>query len=345
MDPQRAPGPLLPGAKELHEGLKRAIFEGRFEALLLFDIDGFHQTNLDRGTETGDQILALIGASILERGWRGYRIGGDEFGLILRGGGETFDGEDFRVGVSLLIREKTGLQVTISGGGVRNPGKDFGLDPRMEEVLFSVASQLLIQSKKQGRNQILWLPDEPVDSADITKITVAFYKELARINTALARQLEVESRTDFLTGLYNRRGFEDIFRRLAEASRRNNNPMALIYLDSDTLKQINDAKGHDAGDRFIMDMSMVLSDVVRGSDFISRWGADEFAVIVDNTTRQKALALAKRIHRAIADRTEGTVSIGVYCGVPQSTEEAVKKADEAMYKVKRSGKNGIGLAE
>jgi len=157
--------------------------------------------------------------------------------------------------------------------------------------------------------------------------------------------MEVESKTDFLTGLYNRRGFEDIFRRLSEASRRNNNPIALIYMDSDTLKQINDAKGHDAGDRFIVDMSTVLSDVVRGSDFISRWGADEFAVIVDNTTEQKALALAKRIHRAIADRTEGTVSVGFYCGVPRSTEEAVQKADEAMYRVKRSGKNGIELAE
>jgi diguanylate cyclase (GGDEF)-like protein len=345
MDPQRVLWPPLPGAKELHEGLKKAIFEDRFEALLLFDIDGFHQINLDRGVETGDQILALIGAMIQERGWRGHRIGGDEFGLILRGEGEAFDGEDFRVGVSLLIREKTGLQVTLSGGGIRNPGEDFGLDPRMEEVLFSVAHQLLIQSKKQGRNQIIWLPDEPADSVDIAKITAAFYKELARINAALARQMEVESRTDFLTGLYNRRGFEDIFGRLAEASRRKGNPIALIYLDSDTLKQINDTKGHDAGDRFIMDISMVLSDVVRGSDFISRWGADEFAVIVDNTTKQKALALSKRIHRAIADRTEGTVSIGVYCGVPRSTEEAVKKADEAMYKVKRSGKNGIELAK
>lgn len=345
MDPQRAPWPPLPGAKELHEGLKKAIFEDCFEALLLFDIDGFHQINVTRGIETGDQILALIGASILERGWRGYRIGGDEFGLILRDREETFDGEGFRGGISLLIREKTGLQVTISGGGIRHPGKDFGLDPRTEELLFSTARQLLLQSKKQGRDRILWLPDEPVDSGDIMKIMVTFYKELARINVALAKQMEVESRTDFLTGLYNRRGFEDIFRRLAEASRRNNNLIALLYMDSDTLKQINDSKGHDAGDRFIIDISRVLGDVVRGSDFVSRWGSDEFAVIMNHTTQEKALALARRIRRAISDRTEGTMSIGVYCGVPQNTEEAVKKADEALYAVKRRGKDGIELAE
>lgn len=333
----------LPGAKELHEGLKRAIFEDHFAALFLFDLDGFQQINTTKGKAIGDQIIALIEASISERGWKGYRIGGDEFGLILRD--ETFDGEDFRSGISLLIREKTGLQVTFSGGGIRHPGKDFGLDHRTAEMLFSTASQLLLQSKKKGRDQILWLPDEPVDSGDTMKIMGTFYKELARINVALAKQMEIESRTDFLTGLYNRRGFEDIFRRLAEASRRNNNPMALLYMDSDTLKQINDTKGHDAGDRFIIDISRVLGDVVRGSDFVSRWGADEFAVIVDHTTQEKALALARRIHRAISDRTEGTMSIGVYCGVPQSTEEAVKKADEALYRVKHRGKDGIELAE
>lgn len=338
-------GTPLPGAKELHEGLKKALFEDRFEALLLFDIDGFQQINTASGTETGDQILELIGASILKRGWKGYRIGGDEFGLILRGGEGPFDGEDFRTGVSLLIREATDLQVTISGGGIKRPGKDFGLDPRTEEILFSTARQLLLQSKKRGRNQILWLPEEPAGSVDILKIMIAFYRELARVNAALAKQMEVESRTDFLTGLYNRRGFEDIFGRLAEASRRKDNPIALIYVDSDTLKQINDTKGHDAGDRFIIDISRVLGDVVRGSDFISRWGADEFAVIMNNTTQEKALALARRIRRAIADRTEGTVSIGVYCGVPRSTEEAVKKADQALYRVKWRGKNDIELAE
>lgn len=345
MDQKKIPITPLPGAKELHEGLKKALFEDRFEALLLFDVDNFQQINTTKGVETGDQIIALIESLISEKGWKGYRIGGDEFGLILRGGEGFFEGEDFRIGISLLIREKTGLQVTISGGGIKHPGKDFGLDLRTEEILFSTARQLLLQSKKQGRDQVLWLPDGPVDSADTMKIVVTFYKELARINVALAKQMEIESRTDFLTGLYNRRGFEDIFRRLTEASRRNHNPIALLYMDSDTLKQINDSKGHDAGDRFIIDISRVLGDVVRGSDFVSRWGSDEFAVIMDNPTKEKALALARRIHRAIADRTEGTVSIGVYCGVPQSTEEAVKKADQALYKVKRRGKDGIELAE
>ena len=66
--------------------------------------------------------------------------------------------------------------------------------------------------------------------------------------------MTLESRTDFLTGLYNRRGFEAVFTRMVRRSNRNGNPLALYYIDSDSLKAINDNKGHDAGDRFIVDL-------------------------------------------------------------------------------------------
>lgn len=341
----------LPGANALHEDLKRAISGGHFGWFVLFDVDEFQQINATEGRQMGDRILSLIRDFVSENGWKGYRIGGDEFGLIVNRDVAFSDGEDLRVGVSLQIREKLGLQATISGGGIRRPEADLELDSRMESTLFSTTRQLLIHAKKQGRNRIAWLPSEPVDSIDVMKIMVHFYQDLARANAArarehvaLAEEMKVESRTDFMTGLYNRRGFEDIFQRLALASRRNNNPIALIYLDSDTLKEINDTKGHDAGDRFIIDISRVLSDVVRGSDFVFRWAGDEFAVVMDHATQEKALALAGRIHQAIIDRTEGTVSLGVYCGVPENVETAVKRADEAMYRVKQRGKNGIEIA-
>jgi len=334
----------LPGAKMLHEYLKETMINGDFGAILLFDIDDFHHINVEQGTEKGDRIIALIEEYIRTRGWTGYRIGGDEFGLILEGEEEDFDGEEFRVGLNLLLREQAGLQVTISGGGVQHPGSEFNLDPRMDEIVFSTAHQLLTKAKQQGRNQILWLPHEPVGSIDLMGVTVRFYEELARVNAALARELEIESRIDFLTGLANRRGFEDVFMRVTEAAQRNSNPLALIYMDSDSLKKINDSQGHDAGDRFIMDIAGVLNQVVRGSDFISRWGADEFAVLIDNATEEKALSLADRIHQAINSRTEGTVSIGVYCGVPAAAEDAIQKADRALYRAKERGKNRVEFA-
>lgn len=334
----------LPGAKELHGNLREVIEERRFEALLLFDVDGFQQLNAERGEVTGDRIISLIEAFISSKGWQGYRIGGDEFGLILTRSESPFDSEGFREGIGLFLTTQTNLHVTISGGGVRDLGEGLCVDPRAAEILISTAHHLLTRAKQQGRNQIVYLPHEPVDALDTLKTMVRFYTELARINASFAKEMEVESRIDFLTGLYNRRGFEDISRKLTEASRRNDNPLALLYIDSDSLKRINDTRGHEAGDRFIIDMARILNEVVRGSDFTFRWGADEFAVLIDHATQDKAVALANRIRQAIESRTEGTVSIGIYCGVPESIDAAVNLADQALYRAKEAGKNRIEVA-
>ena len=334
----------LPGAKKLHEYLKKATIDGSFGAILLFDIDDFHQFNVDRGVEEGDRVIGLIEKYINAKEWTGYRIGGDEFGLVIEEPKDSFDDEEFRVGLNLFLKEQTGFQTTISGGGVWHPGDDFCLDPRMDDILFSTALALLIKAKQRGRNQILWLPRGTADSSDVMRIMVRFYEDLARISASLARELEIESRIDFLTGLGNRRGFEDVFQRMIEGAQRNDNPLALIYMDSDSLKQINDSRGHDAGDRFIVDIARVLNQVVRGSDFISRWGADEFAVLMDNASPEKAAALANRLHHAIETRTEGTMSIGVYCGIPTSSEEAIQQADQALYRAKNRGKNRVEFA-
>ena len=336
--------PGLPGARKLHEYLKETMIDGCFGALLLFDIDEFHQVNLEKGTKAEDKVIALVEEYIRSSGWMGYRIDGNEFGLVIEDTRDAFEDEKFRVGLNLFLSEEIGFQVTISGGGLRHPGEDFSIDPRMDEILFSTAQQLLIKAKQQGRNQILWLPREPVDSIDIMGIMVRFYEELARVNSSLIRELVIESRIDFLTGLANRRGFEDVFGRMTEAAQRSNNPLGLIYMDSDSLKGINDSHGHDAGDRFIADVARVLNEEVRGSDFISRWGSDEFAVLMDDVSREKAQVLADRILHAIEARTEGTVSVGVFCGVPTSSEEAIQKADRALYMAKEKGKNRVEFA-
>ena len=98
-------------------------------------------------------------------------------------------------------------------------------------------------------------------------------------------------------------------------------------------------------DRFIVDLARVLSDLLRGNDLVSRWGADEFAAVIEDTTREKALSIAERLRQAIAERTEGTMSIAMFYGVPGSPEDALKKADEALYRIKARGKNGIEMVE
>ena len=335
----------LPGAKDLLESLKEALIEDRFAGILFFDVDDFHQINQTKGDDTGDRIIALIIDFLSEERWKAYRTGGDEFGLIFENEVEVAEMENIRTALALLIRQRLGLEVTISAGAIRTPGQDYRFGPATAPLLYSTVRQLLFESKKQGRNRLVWLPENAEGSRDLIEITLGFYKELANINNALARKMEIESRTDILTGLYNRRGFEDAILRSVESSTRNNSPLALIYMDSDTLKEINDSRGHDSGDRFIVDIAEVLRHAVRGSDFISRWAGDEFAVIMDHTTREKAMALAERIRQAVANGTQGTISIGVYCGVPSSVQEVVRQADQALYKAKEGGKNKTELAE
>ena len=333
------------GAMEVHEELKETLRQRTFAALVLLDIDDFHALNEARGEAAGDRAIALIEESIAAQGWSAYRIGGDLFGLVLKHNDVPFDSERLKIDVEARIEQETALALTFSGGGVQTPGEDFGSHPRMEEVYFSVAQQLLAVAKERGPGHLLWLPHEPEEASELTPYVIHFYRELAKINSAIARELEIESRIDFLTGLSNRRGFEDTFRRMADAARRRDSPLGLLYMDSDSLKKLNDSKGHDAGDRFIIDTSTILNDVVRSSDFVSRWGADEFAVLIDDTTPEKATTLAQRIQQAIQTRTEGTISIGVYCGIPENTEDPVHLADHALYWAKAASKNRTELAQ
>ena len=127
---------------------------------------------------------------------------------------------------------------------------------------------------------------------------------------------------------------------LAELLRDGTLDTVLIF-DIDQMHRLNVELGHKTGDRFIVDLASILRSSVRGSDHVFRWGADELTVVLEHTDARRALSLAERIRQAVADRTEGTVSIGIYAGVPPSPEAAVRVADQAMYAAKGQGKNRI----
>ncbi len=334
---------VMPGA-QFREQLKEEMIAGTFKALLLFDIDELRRVNVQAGFEVGDKILALAERFFEGKGWKGFRTGGDEFGVIITTSGPGFNSEAFHGEIVKFLTDNVGFKVRISGGGLQHPGADYGIFPEMDDLMVSTAHQLLIKAKHLGRNRVVWLPHDSVESTELMALTVRFYKELARVNASVGRQMEMESRIDFLTGLYNRRGFEDLFHTMIQVSQRHMRPMALLYMDSDSLKTTNDTRGHDAGDQFIRTIASILKEVVRGSDFISRWAGDEFAVIVEPASDEQALALGERIRVAVEEGTDGTLSIGIFCGIPDSTEAAVTAADQALYRAKEKGKNRVELA-
>ncbi|MDX9700834.1 MAG: bacteriohemerythrin [Rhodocyclaceae bacterium] len=168
--------------------------------------------------------------------------------------------------------------------------------------------------------------------------------ELAEAN----RQLEELSLTDVLTGLPNRR---HAMRRLSLEWADSHQPLALMMIDADGFKQINDTQGHDAGDEVLRILSQTLRDAVRNDDLVCRLGGDEFLVICPNTPLKGALHLAGLVlARVRALRVPagngawvGSVSIGVGAHTQdmQSLDELIKLSDEGVYRAKREGRNRV----
>ena len=322
----------LPDASDLKRALVDILYRRQFGALLILGIDPLNRT-------PGDNVLKVLNSTIISTP-ESFRITDDKFAVL-------FDADDARVhnippSLPVVIADQTGHRV--SCGGIKISSEDYGLHPQMSEIIFSTAQCVLARAQQHATPHVVWLTDKSTEDA-LSDISLNFFREIARINAALVQRMTLESRTDFLTGLYNRRGFEAVFTRMVRRANRNGKPLALYYIDSDSLKAINDSKGHDAGDRFIADLAQVLNDMLRGSDLLSRLAGDEFAAVVENTPRARAYAIARRLNRAVDERTEGTISIGVYHGVPESTEDALRKADTALYRVKNRGKNDIELAD
>jgi diguanylate cyclase (GGDEF)-like protein len=180
---------------------------------------------------------------------------------------------------------------------------------------------------------------------------------------AVQRKLEEQSITDGLTGLKNRRFFDERLLEEFGRAQRYSDPVSLIMLDLDHFKRVNDRYGHQAGDLVLRESADLLRGSLRDPDIPARYGGEEFAVILPKTHVQGALAVAERIWRAIGEKTfrhalgEGpgasppvdlrvTVSIGVAFFPSKditSAELLVKFADEALYQAKRTGRNSICL--
>ncbi len=157
--------------------------------------------------------------------------------------------------------------------------------------------------------------------------------------------------TDGLTGLYNRRYFEEYLKKEITRANRQNQPLSLIGLDLDFLKQINDKYGHSYGDLAIKTLADVIKNNARSIDIAARMGGEEFNIILPGVDSKGALIAAERIRKTLeAEYIEVighiTASIGVatYFEHTQNAEELIELTDQAMYQSKRNGRNRVTLA-
>jgi diguanylate cyclase (GGDEF)-like protein len=176
------------------------------------------------------------------------------------------------------------------------------------------------------------------------------YKKLARSNHALTAL----ALHDPLTGLPNRRLLMDRLGLSVAHARRNQHAMAVLYLDLDNFKSINDTLGHDAGDALLSIVASRLTSAVRAEDTVARLGGDEFVIALGAIGDADAVAsLASKIidtmaqpfniHGSIASMT-ASIGVGIYPMHGENAEDLVKSADVALYDAKRSGKNGYRVA-
>ena len=169
------------------------------------------------------------------------------------------------------------------------------------------------------------------------------------------RNLELAERravSDVLTGLPNRRAADETIRRMAALSGRSLTSLAVIMLDLDRFKQLNDQHGHEHGDRALTLVGQVLTSTIRASDFAARYGGEEFLLLLPETDRTGAIAVAEKIRLAI-ERIELprigalTASFGV-AALPEDAVEPgqlLRRADRALYAAKARGRNRVEAAE
>jgi diguanylate cyclase (GGDEF)-like protein len=198
---------------------------------------------------------------------------------------------------------------------------------------------------------------EPYWSDERTELARGFVDYAAPIlqNVRYFKQLQQRAIQDELTGLYNRRFLEGHLQKQLAMASRYEQPLAVLMLDIDLFKTINDRFGHDAGDRVLRSFSVNLSRTIRASDVVARWGGEEFVVVLPSTIGHAAKGLAEKIRKSIEglsfeDQVPGldgiTVSIGTAAYPDDGTTEELllKSADLALYRAKQGGRNRVEAA-
>jgi len=214
---------------------------------------------------------------------------------------------------------------------------------------------------------------------DIRKIKSALEKEVATLrDTVRSKQVGEQARIeslagqvktlrqelslakeetlrDGLTGIYNRRAFDDHLQSLIERNLLQRQDFALLIMDIDDFKAVNDTYGHPVGDRVILALANTCSQMVRSDDFLARYGGEEFVIILPGASRRNAAKKAKLICKTIHktrytldqhDDSQAPLSLTVSIGVTAFTKgdtaaHVVERADQALYDAKRSGKNCV----
>jgi len=213
-------------------------------------------------------------------------------------------------------------------------------------TLFYVQTMILSGLSPEQRG---YLPALGISTMLLILGGAAIIWDLAREAETANRRWRELSLTDELTGAYNRRYCEIRLRDEIARSERSGNPFALLLIDVDHFKRVNDEGGHAAGDQVLRDLCHLIQEASRATNALCRYGGDELAILLPETPVAGALIYAERVRRLVSRTTFAaggaiTVSIGVaaYPDDGRTADQLLAMADSSLYAAKADGRNRVG---
>jgi len=259
--------------------------------------------------------------------------------------------------MALAVRRGEVLRV----GGFDAFQKESGLlVDRPFEQQYDTESCVVVPLKGGGRVfGVLNLADKEDGSCFDPEIDLPVIEQMAELigtsiyNVQLYREMEQQAKSDPLTGLANRRALEETLGREADRAQRYGSPLAILMVDVDGLKDVNDRFGHPAGDAVLCNLAAILLQTVRSVDVPGRWAGDEFLLILPDTEGAQAEQLARRLQQRLHEqparleerRIHATLSVGTTEHAKDDTPETLlRRADRALYRAKQAGRDAIATA-
>lgn len=333
-------------------------------ALALLDLDHFKRVNDRHGHAAGDAALVVVGELLRERATErdlAFRFGGEEFALLLaRTDDAVLRLEIDELMAALRTREIPGLgeeRVTTSVGVTWVQPDD--------EVPDAIrrADAALYRAKASGRDMAVLDDSRGPDRVDaegelrrFMDVTQVYNERLTQMVNALGRRLlqgaRREALEDRLTGVANRRYFDERLARECEQVQASGRALSLLFMDLDDFGAINRQHGYACGDSVLQRFVMLASAGIRLTDWLARWGGEEFCVVMPDTPPEVAAEVAERLRLAVAgatlespdgQRVRLTCSIGVAAFVPgtDAPSALAERAGAAVRRAKAAGKNRV----